>query len=828
MRQVRLLADPRLQLLPSTSANSPISAVHVIPGDPQRIDLELARTVSDQATIDLSFLLTGTSGVGNLQFPRLESSGVRATRRSLAVSVDAALESKEFPGEDTRPMAIADFMTAWGAADARPQAAYRIPRGEAMWVLATQPSKPQTRVEVTTAISLARDTSLVEYDAALVITGGYLFQLRLDSPKSFMIDDVSLVEDGSQRVARWSTDKDGRTTVFLTGPLTGAQQAMVRGRIKSPAPGSFSIPRLAFFDAKTDRSLWRIYRQSSLLVDVHPGPGVAAVPLPEPEPRDAFGALIGSFQSDDPKSVITVDATPNRPQASVIAITRLVRDADRWMAELHCHVKVDDGLVDALSFEVPPQWAEPYRLDPPARIKLVPIPGEPRAQLLVYPPEPIKDEFDIRIRGRVALLAGDRLRVPNIVPQRFEHVQRFVVLPQRLDLQQISWETVGLSRADLPHEFAAMQGDAANIVYRADADQFQASLRGVQRTTSTARVKLADIHIAWQPDGNCQGVASFDIEPAGATRCKLELPASYQLVHASIEGLPAQLVKDGDNLWQVSLGPAHLPQRFDVVFQGPHGRADKRKRFEAPRLPDLEVDETLWTIYSPDQFTVQNAASPAKAITRSEQELCRLRAAAALSQLPAEIVGEHLPDEIARWYQPWRLRYAASRANLAQSLISGRQELEQSAEETEAEQLDAQIIAVDARLATRTPSARSLAQFRSPAGLFQAGQTNCDPSRYVVEREANALDLNYVHATGAGWASRISLSVALLAATAGVLFLLYGRTLPKFAPGLVVVAMGTGWWLLLAPSIVGLAAVVLGIWLALREQTPSARRSVAR
>ena len=142
MRQVRLLTDPRLQLLPSTNASSPVAAVHVIPGDPQRIDLELARSVSDQVTIDLSFLLTGTSGVGNLQLPRLESSGVRAAQRSLAVWVDAALESKEFPGEDSRPMAIADFMAAWGTAETCPQAAYRIPRGEAMWVLATQPGKP--------------------------------------------------------------------------------------------------------------------------------------------------------------------------------------------------------------------------------------------------------------------------------------------------------------------------------------------------------------------------------------------------------------------------------------------------------------------------------------------------------------------------------------------------------------------------------------------------------------------------------------------------------------------------------------------------------------
>ncbi len=449
--------------------------------------------------------------------------------------------------------------------------------------------------------------------------------------------------------------------------------------------------------------------------------------------------------------------------------------------------------------------------------------------MLVYPPDPINEKFDIKIRGRVALLAGDRLRVPNIVPQRFDRVERFVVLPLRLDLQGISWETVGLSRAELPAQFAEIRGDvAANSVYRVDGDQFQASLRGVQRAASTARVRLADIHLAWQPDGLCQGVASFDIEPAGATRCKLELPTAHQLVHASIEGLPALLVKTGDNVWQVNLGPAQLPQRLDVVFRGPYSGAGEHKRFEAPRLPELEVDETLWTIYSPDQFTVESAALPVKAITSSEQELCRLRAIAALSQLPAEIVGEHLPDEIVRWYQPWRRRYAASRAGLMEDLASGRQDLEQSAEEIEARQLDAQISAVDARLAARTPSPRSISVIRSPAELLQVGQTSSKAIRYVVEREAQSLDLHYAFPTAPGWAGRILVATVVVVVAAGALFLLRGRTLPKFAPGLVTVTTGTVWWLALSPSIAGLAIVVLGIWMTLREQGPPARCAISQ
>ncbi len=829
MRQIRMLADPRLQLLPSTDSATPITSVHVIPGDPQRIDLELSRSVSDQVTIDLSFLLTGTSGVGNLQFPRLESSGVRAAHRCLAVTVDAALESKEFPGEDTQPMAIADYMTAWGAAEARPQAAYRIPRGEAMWVLATQPSEPRTRVDQSLTLGLEREVSAVEFEAALSIDGGYLFQLRLDSTAEFAIEQVSLIDEGVQRVARWSTDKSGRTTVFLTGPITGNHTVMVRGRVKSPASGTFAIPGLKFVDANVERSRWRIHRQSGLKVDIRPGAGVTASALEERESHASFGALVGVFQSDDPHAAITAEISANTPQVSAVVVTTLERDGDRWMAELHGRVNVAGGLVDALSFEVPPQWAEPYRVAPPARTALVPIPGEPRSQLLVYPAEPIEDQFEFKIRGRVALTAGDRLRVPDIVPQRVDRIERYVVLPERLDLQQISWETVGLTRAALPPEFAASNRDrSATVAYRVDGQGFQAALRGVQRTAATARIKLADVKIVWQADGYYQGVASFDMEPAGATRCDFELPAGHQLVHASIESLPAQLVELGENRWRAALGPAHLPQRLEIVFRGPYSGSGGYKRFAAPRLPELQVDETMWTVYSPDQFTVASVGSAARSVDAAEQELNRLRAIAALAQLPAEILGEHLPEEISRWYQPWRKRYAAASAAFVVATTTGSKNGDQSAEVLEARQLDARIDAIDARLAPRTANSRAPTMFRAPSELLVAWQTSSRPARFLADRDTPTLELYYSQQSAGGWSGQVAAAVALLAAAVAALVLLRGRTLPKFAPGMVVTAIGVTWWLLLAPSIAGLAVVLLGIWLALREHAPGTRQAAPR
>ena len=102
----------------------------------------------------------------------------------MAVSVDPALQYKEQAGEDSKPLGIADFSSAWGEADVQPQAAYSIPRGEAMWLLATQPNEPHTTVEQTLSLSVDRASALVDFVATLTNSPrDYLFQLKLKGPR---------------------------------------------------------------------------------------------------------------------------------------------------------------------------------------------------------------------------------------------------------------------------------------------------------------------------------------------------------------------------------------------------------------------------------------------------------------------------------------------------------------------------------------------------------------------------------------------------------------------------------------------------------------------
>ncbi len=268
MRQVRLLADPRLRLLPTAGNESLIAEIHTLPGEPQVIDVELARPISDQATLDLSFLLTGTSGVGNLRLPRLEVNGARATRRWMAVSVDPALQFEEQPTIESKPLAVPEFAAAWGPGDARPNLAFSAPRGDVPLVIATRPREARSSVEQVLSLGVGQGQIAVRYDATLQTAAGYNFQLSLDGPVDLQVDNVSLLEEGVQRVTRFSRDPGGRITVFLNGPVSGTQTLALQGTIAAVESGQMTLPRLSVVGADAKKSQVNIYRSPAMLVDV--------------------------------------------------------------------------------------------------------------------------------------------------------------------------------------------------------------------------------------------------------------------------------------------------------------------------------------------------------------------------------------------------------------------------------------------------------------------------------------------------------------------------------------------------------------------------------
>jgi hypothetical protein len=824
VRRIQLLADPRLRLLPPTNAQSLVADVRTIPGEPQKVELELRRPASDEITIDLSFLVANASGVGNLRLPRLETSGARSSKRMLAVSVDAALQPSIQAGEDSQTVDIGEFLTAWGASESRPQAAFAVPRGEPVWVLATQPNEPRLSSEQTLSLSLGRTQALVQFDALVTISGGHSLQLGLQGPPGLMVESVSLLEDDLQRVSRWSVNGEGRITVFLSGPLNGRHRLALRGRWNFGDPAALAHPFVEILGAKVDKREFHVYRQPAVLVQIVQAPGM--VPINgEAQTSADFGSVVGRFTADSASTEVSLTVAPNEIRSRGVMATIVERAGDAWNAELHYHLHVQEGLVDSLQFDIPPQWSEPFRVDAP--FKVVPIPGELRRQLILYPPKPVSDKYQLRVRGRVAPSAGDRLRVPDIRPLGAGETERFVVLPQQRDRQQITWETLGLTSAKLPLGFAPGRSVQNSLAYQVTGESFQASLRAVERATAAARVTLADIHVVWQRDGHFEAVGAFDVDPGGTPGCTLLLPGGCRLLRATVEGLPSQAVERANGHWRMMFQSQQLPQHVEVVYAGPIFNASGgQRRFPAPQLENMDVGQTLWRIDGPSDIGAGRPVNSERTSDPVRHELGRLASISSLVRLPAEVTGEHLPEEIARWYRSWRSRFAASRAALRWNLHAARQSSTPTEATVAASQFDAQLEAVDGRLRGTSGAGFSAAPAPNAVDLLQVTRHESSPTFFHVAGQAAELTLVYpqplVEMPWPRWLAAICLLTMLGVAA----YLLVGKTLPAFAPWFVAGSIGLVGWLLLAPSAAGLALFAVACLIAVRAQWQIGMRSV--
>ena len=393
-----------------------------------------------------------------------------------------------------------------------------------------------------------------------------------------------------------------------------------------------------------------------------------------------------------------------------------------------------------------------------------------------------------------------------------------MVLPKQLASQQISWETLGLSLARIPEDFPPIQA-ATHIAYQATSDTFQATLRALERDNAISRVELADIHLGWQLDGRFEAVAAFDVDPGGASHCTLQLPENVHMVNASIEGVPAQATELAPQQWQLAFQSHQLPQHIEVVYSGAVHGGGTECRFVAPALVGLTVARTLWTVHSPRELGPASDATNGSQASAAGHELARLAAELKLVQVPAEVLGDFLPEELVRWYRPWKARASAAREMLRWHLSSNRQGAVESAEAAQARQFDSQFQAVDRRLQGTTAgpgyASASTLSANQLLKLSLAGSTTSYRAAAGAMPSLTVAFLQPVSPTPwLRWLSAVVLLVLLGSAAYGL------RDQPAItcAPWMVVGAIGLVWWLFFAPSALGFFILSLAVVFAARAR----------
>jgi hypothetical protein len=860
VQQIQLQTDPRLRLLPLQGEDAPTAEVRSVPGQPQTIVLHWAKPVADRTILEAKFLLTETSGVGNLRPPQLEVLDARTTRRWMAVSVDPTLERTQSEMDPADAITAAEFINAWGKSDSQPSFVSRLTSTTSKWSISTSAREPQTTVEQTLALGVGEESMAILLEAQLATTAGYNFQIGLKGPPQLLIERISLLENGSECVSRWSQDKDGAITVFLGGPTAGRQTFSLRGRL----PGSLGrLPWIQFEQGRVLSNVVQVFRQSAVRVGVTPVPGLAEISNP---PLDRNKLELGypsqSFRLESAQPIeVPVSVLPNRPMVRAEQATWLYHNGQSWQAEVACRYWVADGIVDDFRVELPAAMAGLKQINPPTAgrtgksnaggasefsfddIGIVPlsnaisgglsqlsldesgtVPLSSRRLLIVQPPSPVSSFYEFRLAGPLNIEPGVPLILSEITLARISDARQFLVLTGEAQSRPIAWDVQGLKEGILPAGFAAPAEVRAPIVYETVEPPGRVVLQSPDPQRDTAKVRLADIRITWRDDATFRGLAMFDLEGGRLSECSLRLPEGCKLVEFSVDEILTSPLPDGPDAFRVPLARSRLPRRIEVIFTGilPSVRSDGQYHFQAPALVGLPVEQTLWTIAGP---TALKAGEPAgaKILQPWQRELIRLKCLSVLIQ-SATAVGEDDPKKMMNWYRPWAHRYLSARRSVEQTLLASG-----SISDTQAALLEVRAIDDDQfRLAARFGAAGILSQISS--GTQAAGHAedlwawSPDPpaptALLAFSPGVDSLALDYSPTTASDLASRLAFALALaIAVPLGAFGLGRGRARQWLAerPHIVTGCIGMAWWIWLWPSMLGCLIVLVSVLAAVKS-----------
>ncbi len=821
VRRLALTVDPRLQRKgPYQCDAGPVVEVPVAdpPDGPPTIGLEF-----DQPVADRQFMLEATfhlkerrTGLGALSLPRLEVKNARVTKRWLAVSIDPALEHEQAGEEALEPVAVPDFLAAWGEAPAQPGFAYSLPSVEPSWSMSTRPREPETAVDQATVWTIGAREARVELRAQLTTVAGYHFQYRLAAPPKLEIDRVSVLKGGVERADRWRRAPDGTLTVFLRWALSGEQTLSLTGRLPVPPRGTIPLPFLSLENAQVQTSSIQLFRKREVQVEIGGTTGLVRIETPvvdESQPSSA--RLVESFEHHGADQVgARLRLSPNRPKVAVERITSLRSDGGAWEASVEFRTRVEEGLVDQFRLRVPREFAGPYEIDAQATWELED--GDEQSRLLVRPVRAISGEYRFAVSSPLVLSPGERVRVPDIVLAEADLARHVLILPTQSGLQPIDWETEGLSRTELPEDFAAPPvAPEAFVAYQVDDGAFQASLRPFR---GRPEVHLADVRLAWQTNGTCHGVATFDVEPSTLSECTLRLPPQWELMQGLVDRVPCRALRKDPNRWTIPLGVSPFPQRVEALFRGtvPIPDANGLLRLEPPKIEGIECPITLWTVFSPREY------EPGRLVglrpgTLWEHNSRRLENVEALMEVAATVPPDE-PEEARPWFRLWTDRWVGlceATMRSQQLRRGGETDAVSLAERLPLDRLPAEVSDwlesehLLAEVGAESPEASDLGSF------WRQTLNPAQPAvRSAVEPGSASIRLEYHRAEGRGFFGQLfaaaALALATLLATAGVrhgdFALLLGRW-----PCLLGVLVGLGWWLWLWPSVLGWAVVLVSL-----------------
>ena len=628
--------DPRLRLSRLEGATG-----QVIEGTHHHaLVAQLPEPSNTEFSLEVTFVLSDTGSIGKLLFPQVSPVADATGPASFAVSVAETIHADLHPPEQLQPFSPVEFLDQWGSAPNPPLLAYRAVDEWPPWRIDLRPADSPRTVSQQLIYAVERDLAHVWFQVEIQADTPR-FQHRLFFPANVRIQRLELQQDGELVPLRWARAGD-ELTLFLQRSVAGNSSLRLQGDLPSPRRRYFNLPLVSVLsdDAKPlPETKVELYRRPGVLITELRTDQLQDLPADDKgrlEPQ--FGRLearfTGKLPPTSPLPSLQLQISPNVPRVDGAVLQELVRQENRWILQTSCQLQVRAGLVDELRLALPDtsDTELPFQFQPemPHEVQA----GAQGRILLIRPASPVSGPLTFQFRLNLSTSHGPlsnaplaRLLEPNQIPH-------FLLLPTHSGNEELAWDVRGLRPIELTQLSSALpltwqpQTGSHVTAYRGTNDAIQIAVRNVARAERTPRIRLADQRITWNGTSTYHGIATFDLEPARLSRCRIEVPEQVELIHLACEGVPIVGQPLENRQYEFRLGFDELPQRIEAVFRGTVSRSAtlRRETFQTPLLVGIPVEQTLWTLYGPHHARFDTARIPHP--LQSAQELANDRAAA--------------------------------------------------------------------------------------------------------------------------------------------------------------------------------------------------------
>ncbi|MDP6553450.1 MAG: hypothetical protein QGG71_02215 [Pirellulaceae bacterium] len=787
IEQVRLLVDPRLklsQLIPSQPANhEPESGP--IPSIVVRFDEPGENQVSVYAT----FLMTDTSGLGNVYLPRLSAVADDKGSATFGLSVAPELEVELVADPPLQAILPAEFLADWNEPTDAPQLAYRLDEPTRRWHMTSRPRAVPPVTQQLSSWSIGWTRAGLHYSADVELGGRNCFRQRLRVPQSIEIRNLEVFRGEELQAVRW-TRANSVLTVFFERAIEDRYRLVIDGEAPTAFRARTTLPLVSMQGVEFQSNRMVVRQRPDVLIQNLKAKGLVDeadeltddILADHENGRIVNSFLVPSVTEDETETSLSFLTRRNRPQISGRIVNRVsFGEDDVWFADTEITLDLKSGVVDELRMALPVGWSQPLTLTPEINHEIVGMDAD--RVLVLRPHNSTRDRFRLHIRCESQRATAALSEVPLVKILNESQVQQYLVLPSRRGEEVISWATNGLQPIpNLSNQNSPLQ-DVDSTSYRVEDTRVTAVVHNVGRLGATSQVQLADFNVAWNYDRTCYGVAAFDVTPLQIAECILVVPPGLSIAHVKVAGVPVTLRSEKENRVGIPLGPEQLPQRIEVVFFGQLSStsAIPGEMIAAPSLANLPVEQTLWTIHGPVGAHLDKALLK-HSLTDAVQQ-AQIRASSATHVLEmAEMLTPPAPEVgFESWRQTWQRR-----RDLATSIVDGTRDP-----------------AVDAEIEISDLAARN---------FQEAGNGRGQPVRFAMHGVSSSVNIQFSHDEASDLGQRAGISVAI----AG-LGLLFGFVRRKFrlrewieqSWHALGVSFGIVWWLWFTPSFVGL--VVMGL-----------------